>query len=671
MRKKLFLLSSLLAPALLCAQNATVDSLQKKLHKAKTDTAKISIYIQMSAAAEDSTALSYCSRAEQLINVLMPNSSGKMKTALLNYLSDAEYYKGYCFFNLEEVDSSFAHYQKALALARQTGNKKQEALCYNDIAFYYYSNNDLKTALDYFEKSVALREELKDENDLQESYNNIAFISKLMGNIEKALDLHFKALALQEKLKQPEDIATSYNNIGQLYHYYLNDKPKALDYYTKSLELRKQSGNKKDIALMLNNIGSVISDTGNRTEAINIFKQSLALRKEVNYKYGVVEALNNIGYNFRMLHLYDSSFYYCYAGLQANEAIHNDYIAEAIYNNLAENHLAKNNIDSALYYGQKEYAINKAGGIPIDISVSAKLLSAVYEKKGDYKKALEYHREYAAMEDSIKNDDTKKAGIKNELQYQYLKEKAASDTLYEEQLARRNFITWLFAILLIAAGIIFYVLWNRYKLKQKLKEVQLRHKIASDLHDDVGATLSSIRLYSGIVNNQLKDTHPHSTELLNKISSNSKEMIENMSDIVWMIKPGNDAFENIENRMLNFANELCVPAGIAFECNVDAAIKELKISMEQRRDLYLIFKEAINNAVKYSACKTIRVNIALKNKDVQMDISDDGKGFNTADKSYGNGLLNMKKRAETNKGSFTLNTSPGQGTDLLVILPVT
>lgn len=670
MIKKLSAILFVLIPVLLSAQNNTLDSLQKELSKAKTDTAKISIYIQMGEAAEDSTTLDYCSKAQQMIEALLPQSSGKMKTALLNYLSDAEYYKGYCFFNLEEVDSSLMHYQRALQLAKETGDKKQEALCYNDIAFYYYSNNDMKTAMQYFEKSVAIREVLKDENDLQESYNNIAFMNKTMGNIQKALDLHFKALALQEKLNQPLDMATSYNNIGQIYQYYINDNLKALDYYNKSLDIRKQSGDKKDIALMLNNIASVISDTGNYKEAINIFRQSLALRREVNYKYGTMESLNNIAYNYRRLQQHDSSFFYSYAALKANDFLQNDYLVEAVYNNLAELHLLKGNTDSALYYAQKEYTINKAGGVPIDISTSAQLLSDIYEKKGDYKKALQYHKEYAAMQDSIKNDDTKKAGIKNELQYQYLKEKAASDKLYEEKIERRNFLAWLFAVLLIASAVIFLTLRNRYKLTQKLKEVQLRHKIASDLHDDVGATLSSIRMYSGIVSGQLKDIHPQSTSLLDKISSNSKEMIENMSDIVWMIKPGNDAFENIENRMLNFANELCVPAGIAFECHVDDEVKELKISMEQRRDLYLIFKEAINNAVKYSCCKSVRVNISFKDKQVQMNISDDGNGFNPSETVYGNGLANIKKRAETNGGHLILNTSQGAGTELVVVFVV-
>jgi len=182
--------------------------------------------------------------------------------------------------------------------------------------------------------------------------------------------------------------------------------------------------------------------------------------------------------------------------------------------------------------------------------------------------------------------------------------------------------------------------------------------------------LRSIRMYSEIVYSQVKETNPQSTLLLNKISSNSKEMIENMSDIVWMIKPGNDEFKNIENRMLNFANELCTPAGINFEFNKDAATDAIQISMEQRRDIYLIFKEAVNNAVKYSHCHSIRAAITLQNHYLQMRISDDGNGFDTTAVKNGNGLSNMEKRAAAHNGTYKINSGADEGTEIIVSFPV-
>ncbi len=230
--------------------------------------------------------------------------------------------------------------------------------------------------------------------------------------------------------------------------------------------------------------------------------------------------------------------------------------------------------------------------------------------------------------------------------------------------------TWWFVtgcLLLLAAAV--YSIY-KYRLNQLLKLQSVRNKIASDLHDDVGSTLSSIRMYSDIVSSQVKDTNPQSTILLDKISSNSKEMIENMSDIVWMIKPGNDDFKSIESRMLNFANELCTQSGISFDFVIEGSLEDIRIPMEQRRDIYLIFKEAVNNAVKYSGCHGLRAVITSQNNQLQMCISDDGNGFDAGIASNGNGLSNMKKRAETNRGNFKINSSLGEGTEIVVSFKV-
>jgi signal transduction histidine kinase len=133
-----------------------------------------------------------------------------------------------------------------------------------------------------------------------------------------------------------------------------------------------------------------------------------------------------------------------------------------------------------------------------------------------------------------------------------------------------------------------------------------------------------------------------------------------------MIKPGNDEFVNIENRMLNFANELCVPAGINFEFNKNTSADDIKIPMEMRRDIYLIFKEAINNAVKYSGCKNIRANISLMQNQLHLRIEDDGNGFDINAAKKGNGLNNMQKRTDDNKGIFKIKSSLEEGTEVVI-----
>ncbi|MBC8047811.1 MAG: hypothetical protein H7Y00_13520 [Fimbriimonadaceae bacterium] len=230
--------------------------------------------------------------------------------------------------------------------------------------------------------------------------------------------------------------------------------------------------------------------------------------------------------------------------------------------------------------------------------------------------------------------------------------------------------TWWFITLLILGILLIPYLIYRYRINQLRKIQTMRNKIAEDLHDEVGSSLSSIRMYSDIVNNQIKNKSPESTPLLEKMSINSKEMIENMSDIVWMIKPANDAFRNIEGRMLNFAVELCSAKNIKLIMHRNEALDDMKIKMEQRKDLYLIFKEAVNNAVKYSECSQLKIEFSKNNNYLVMTISDNGKGFDMKSIKGGNGLENMRKRAANHHGTFEIQSKENSGTVITLTIPI-
>ncbi|HRH60762.1 MAG TPA: tetratricopeptide repeat protein, partial [Chitinophagaceae bacterium] len=514
------------------AQSEMIDSVRKVLLNAKTDTARIGAYVQLTFAADDDKAVSYCDTAQKLISVLMPAADGKMKNALNEYLSDALYFKSMYFSNAESYDTAIHVLNEALKPALAAKNKKQEARILNDLGVCYYHKNDVVATIDYFKRSLAIREVLNDEEQLRNAYNNMAFIYKETGLINNSLELNFKALSLAEKRNKEDEIANSLNNIGQVYHKFLLDYKKALEYYNKALALREKMDDKKGTGLLKNNIAALYSDMGNYTEAIRWYNESLALRRSINFRYGIINTLSNLGNNYTKVKEYEKAGNALAESLELNKSLQDNTLQASIHGNYAALYKDLGNTDSAIYHALLAHNINLEFGNPLNISNTAQLISGLYEKSGNYKKSLEFYKLYKTMKDSILNDDLKKQGIKSELEYQYLKKKTETDKIYNEQLARRNFYTWLFVILFIASGVISYILYKRYKLKQQLKQVEIRSKIASDLHDDVGSTLSSIRMYSDIVRQQPNQTET-SAQLLNKISSNSKEMIENMSDIVW------------------------------------------------------------------------------------------------------------------------------------------
>lgn len=234
--------------------------------------------------------------------------------------------------------------------------------------------------------------------------------------------------------------------------------------------------------------------------------------------------------------------------------------------------------------------------------------------------------------------------------------------------------TWWFSgiILLLAAALIFSL--YKYRLRQMLKLQSLRNRIASDLHDEIGSTLSSISLSSTIIQKKLKGSNNEAEKLLQQVSNNTDSMMEALSDIVWAINTRNDRFDNIINRMRAFAIEISEPAGINIQFDIDETIQDLQLNMQQRKDLYLIFKEAIHNSIKYADCKNISLHIEKQgNKILCMTIEDDGTGFDMLPVGEeppslsGNGIKNMKKRAEELGGKLEIITVKGKGTKIKLV----
>ncbi|HYC29171.1 MAG TPA: two-component regulator propeller domain-containing protein, partial [Chitinophagaceae bacterium] len=194
---------------------------------------------------------------------------------------------------------------------------------------------------------------------------------------------------------------------------------------------------------------------------------------------------------------------------------------------------------------------------------------------------------------------------------------------------------WFYIACAVVLALATYAIY-RYRINELLKRQAIRNKIAQDLHDNVGSTLSSISVYSQVARiyqQQQKEQELHTT--LEKISATSSEMISELNDTVWAINPRNDHMDVILQRMQSFARPLLASQGVRFELEHDESFASLNLEMEKRKNFYLIFKEAVNNAVKYSDCKTVKVSVRQKGHQIRMTIDDDGKGFDLGKTSEG------------------------------------
>jgi len=198
---------------------------------------------------------------------------------------------------------------------------------------------------------------------------------------------------------------------------------------------------------------------------------------------------------------------------------------------------------------------------------------------------------------------------------------------------------------------------------------KMRSDIARDLHDEIGSTLTSISVLSKISGQQIEKDHK-AKGMINEISEQSLQIQQNMSDIVWAINPENDKLQNMLVRMREYVAQTLEPKDINTLFSVDETAVKETLTMRQRRDFFLIFKEAINNAAKYSACKNVEIRLVRQDGKIELSIIDDGVGFDTARITSSNGIKNMKARAAALDAVIEIRSASGEGTMVQVNIPL-
>jgi signal transduction histidine kinase len=224
--------------------------------------------------------------------------------------------------------------------------------------------------------------------------------------------------------------------------------------------------------------------------------------------------------------------------------------------------------------------------------------------------------------------------------------------------------TWWFISSIILVIVIAAYAFYRIRLQKALEMERLRTRIATDLHDDIGATLSSISMYSAAVKEQVRYKLPHLEPVLNKMGENSREMVTSMSDIVWAINPDNDDGEKLLQRMKAYGKDCCAVKNIQLHFDAAEDLKELKLPLEHRKNIYLLYKEALNNSLKYADSESIQVNIRLNGNSLHLCVKDNGRGFDLENFKRGNGLKNMQLRAEEINGKVDVISKPNEGTEV-------
>ena len=218
---------------------------------------------------------------------------------------------------------------------------------------------------------------------------------------------------------------------------------------------------------------------------------------------------------------------------------------------------------------------------------------------------------------------------------------------------------WFIVLAAILVGLAIYYIY-RNRLKRLLEMERMRTRIATDLHDDIGANLTRIALLSEVANQQVVNDAVKT--LLPSIAGIARESVASMNDIVWAIAPEHDSLLDLTRRMRQHAEEVFAIRDIDLEFDAPTADTALKLSVGVRRDVLLIFKEAVNNAARHSDCSQVEIDFRVENSRLFLRIKDNGVGFATDSEVDGQGLRSMTRRAKSLGGSLTIESNAENGT---------
>jgi signal transduction histidine kinase len=227
---------------------------------------------------------------------------------------------------------------------------------------------------------------------------------------------------------------------------------------------------------------------------------------------------------------------------------------------------------------------------------------------------------------------------------------------------------WWFIVACAAA--VFFIGFSiyRYRIQQLISLQKVRNRIATDLHDDIGSTLTNINILAELSSVNINNT-PKAATFIQRISEEVGTTAQSLDDIVWSINTGNDSLSQMAARMRRYASDLFEHADITWQLLFDENIGTRKLTMDQRRDIYLIFKEAVNNIYKHAQATHVQVTLQLQKGQVVLEINDNGRGFDQSLPTDGNGVKNMHTRTKKWRGRCTVTSNTG-GTAIKITMPL-
>lgn len=620
------------------------------VEEGKLDDAKSKLYKTISLLDNSSNENSKISTYNQLANI---------------YRNEGDYIKAHYF--LDTIINLIKNDRSSIALSSALSSKGR-------IYRFQGKNDSAKIAYKKSEK-VALNSGYS--SSLAVIYNNLGNIEHVEGKYDLALEYYLKSLKIKEQAKDIRGTTIAYHNIGAIL-IEMQDWTKALEYFKKSNLKAEEIKFQVLIVHNENKIGEVLTHDSLFNQAIIHHKKALRIGRESGFKKGELAALYNLGNDYFLLNDLKQCNKYLIDALTLAREIKSKPQESSILVKLAETYLKsendpQTNVKNVENLGLtrmdvKQYLLDANRMADEMNNVQNKILALngldqFYSNTNDTKAHLKVLQELIDLKDTIFANDRVKAVADWETKYETAeKEKEILELENEKRVAKlksRQFKFFVLGIGVFMMGFLsFIAYWSRQKNKKKnaAKREAFRAKLSSDLHDDVGSTLTGLAMQSELLSNFVDGKLKQNAE---NIAALSREAMTRMRDTVWAIDSRKDKVDDLIGRMQDFAQTNLITKEIVFIFNTNLVDKNLKIEPEVRQNIYLIFKECIANILKHSNATEVNANLSIANKILHLRISNNGVLNSSEIKTSGVGLNSIKDRAIKMNGKYEITSQNG------------
>lgn len=586
----------------------------------------------------------------------------------------------------EDVTQTIAYIKKANETARKAGLKHELTKSY-----LLWTSANLEAGLinDAHETAVnGLQMALQKDNYEYQyyAYRNMANVYRRQAKYDSALYYYLGLLKVSEEHLNDTFVSSAYTGLGA-YYATLNDLDKAESYHLQALEIRERQKDTLAMANSYNNLGIICRDRGDYPKALSWYFKTRDIYHASKDSSDIAFIYNDIGASYSKWGKLDSGEYYLEKSIYIRERM-KEYIELAYtYNYLGENYERLGDLKNAELY------IKKALALAIEIKnnkqnyEALESLSDFYARNKMYDSAYKYLQLYLQFRDSIRNLDNQNLIAELNTRYETeKKEKKIQEQQFE--ITKKNYLLTGSAALLAAISLLGYSGYRRYRLKQQaamqdaiLKQQELatraiieaeeneRKRIAGDLHDGVGQMMSAAKINLSSLSGQIQFTDEQKKirfENALKLVDDSCTEVRNVSH---NIMPNSLLRNSLAAAVRDFINKI---DNTVLKINLHAEGLNEKIDENIEIMLYRIVQECVNNVIKHSGADTLDITLVNETNEITATIEDNGKGFNTADKTKyeGIGLKNIRTRVEYLKGTVEWDSAPGRGTVVSIHIPL-